>query len=135
ASPVGSRMVQEQEDMPVSAATIRNEMALLEKEGFLEHPHTSAGRIPTARGYRFYVDKLDIAETHKKQVFSEFSDAREEHYREKMADQRVFDAISILTRVTPNIAFATVPSSKRTFFLGIANVLKEPEFSKDIGFA
>ncbi len=135
ASPVGSKVIQEKEHFHISPATIRNEMALLEKEGFLEHPHTSAGRVPTARGYRFYVDELGISAAEKKKVQTEFSLARDEHYNEKLADQRVFDAISILTKITPNIAFATVPSAHQTFFLGISNILREPEFQKNTDLA
>jgi transcriptional regulator of heat shock response len=123
------------EKMPVSAATIRNEMAVLEQEGFLQHLHTSSGRVPTERGYRFYVNELTLSDRERKKAFDDFSKARSDHYRGKMADQRVFDAISILTKVTPNITFATVPSSDRTFFLGVANVLQEPEFMSDVEMA
>lgn len=58
AEPVGSRTVSKKKGVDVSAATIRNEMADLEEMGFLEQPHTSAGRIPSQKGYRFYVDHL-----------------------------------------------------------------------------
>src|ERR671917_87464 len=54
--PVGSRTVVERFNLRVSAATVRNEMALLEDGGFLYQPHTSAGRIPTDAGYRYFVD-------------------------------------------------------------------------------
>ena len=56
--PVGSRAVADLTDLGVSSATIRNEMAILEREGYISHPHTSAGRIPTDKGYRYYVDVL-----------------------------------------------------------------------------
>jgi len=58
AEPVGSRTISKREDVNFSSATIRNEMADLEEMGFLEQPHTSAGRIPSQKGYRFYVDHL-----------------------------------------------------------------------------
>lgn len=57
-SPVGSRWLAEQDDVPWGPSTVRAELARLEDAGLLEHPHTSAGRIPTDRGYRFYVDEL-----------------------------------------------------------------------------
>ncbi|MCS1350446.1 heat-inducible transcriptional repressor HrcA [Mechercharimyces sp. CAU 1602] len=63
AEPVGSRTVSKAEGIGYSAATIRNEMADLESLGFLEQPHTSAGRIPTHVGYRYYVDHLMEPET------------------------------------------------------------------------
>src|SRR3990172_2336564 len=58
ASPVGSRNITKKYDIGVSPATVRNIMSDLEDSGFINHPHTSAGRIPTDKGYRFYVDTL-----------------------------------------------------------------------------
>ena len=58
AQPVGSAHVAQATSLAVSSATIRNEMAVLEHEGYLVQPHTSAGRIPTDKGYRFFVDQL-----------------------------------------------------------------------------
>ena len=58
AEPVGSRTIARKYDLGISPATIRNEMSDLELLGYLEHPHTSAGRIPSAQAYRFYVDSL-----------------------------------------------------------------------------
>ncbi len=58
ANPVGSRNISKKYDVGLSPATIRNIMSDLEETGFLNHPHTSAGRIPTDKGYRFYVDSL-----------------------------------------------------------------------------
>lgn len=58
AEPVGSRTISKREDIGFSSATIRNDMADLEELGYLEQPHTSAGRVPSTKGYRFYVDNL-----------------------------------------------------------------------------
>ncbi|WP_244152049.1 heat-inducible transcriptional repressor HrcA [Halanaerobium congolense] len=58
ASPIGSRTLAKKYNLDVSPATIRNEMADLEDLGYLEQPHTSAGRIPSDKGYRYYVDQL-----------------------------------------------------------------------------
>lgn len=57
-SPVGSKWLAEQEDVPWGPSTVRSELARLEEAGLLEHPHTSAGRVPTDSGYRYYVDAL-----------------------------------------------------------------------------
>ena len=56
--PVGSKAISKLDNINVSAATIRNDMAALEQLGYLEQPHTSAGRIPTFAGYRLYIDEL-----------------------------------------------------------------------------
>jgi heat-inducible transcriptional repressor len=58
AQPVGSGAVSRLAELSVSSATVRNEMGLLEREGYLAQPHTSAGRIPTDKGYRFFVDTI-----------------------------------------------------------------------------
>jgi transcriptional regulator of heat shock response len=129
ASPVGSKFLKEEAGFEVSSATIRNEMAQLEKEGFLQQSHISGGRIPTALGYRFFVEELQINKDFKHQVQEEFQHASEEYFLEKKADETVHDMLSVLTKLTPNIAFSTVPSSKKTFFLGISQMLMLPEFS------
>jgi len=56
--PVGSKWISDQEDVPWGPSTVRAELAKLEETGLLEHPHTSAGRVPTDRGYRVYVDEI-----------------------------------------------------------------------------
>ncbi len=58
AQPVGSETMVRKYRLPISAATVRNEMARLEEEGYISHPHTSAGRIPSDKGYRYYVESL-----------------------------------------------------------------------------
>src|SRR6058998_1723119 len=56
--PVGSKALVDRHQLGVSPATVRNDMAALEEEGFITQPHTSAGRIPTDKGYRLFVDRL-----------------------------------------------------------------------------
>ncbi|MDP3829784.1 MAG: heat-inducible transcription repressor HrcA, partial [Ignavibacteriaceae bacterium] len=72
ASPVGSRILTKKYDMGISPATVRNIMSDLEDSGFINHPHTSAGRIPTDKGYRMYVDALmdiqKLSQTEKHQI-------------------------------------------------------------------
>ncbi|MCC5910327.1 MAG: heat-inducible transcription repressor HrcA [Clostridiaceae bacterium] len=72
AEPVGSRTLSKKYDLGVSSATIRNEMADLEELGYLTQPHTSAGRIPSDKGYRLYVDDLMelkmVADLHRKNI-------------------------------------------------------------------
>jgi len=58
ARPVGSSLVTEQSNVKVSSATVRKELGALEEEGFLHQPHTSAGRVPTDKGYRYFIDAL-----------------------------------------------------------------------------
>ena len=70
--PVGSKLIESKLDYTVSSATIRNEMADLEELGYLIQPHTSAGRVPTEKGYKLYVDTLmatsELSDTDKKMI-------------------------------------------------------------------
>lgn len=128
ASPVGSKFLKEEAQFDLSSATLRNEMAALEKEGLLVQIHTSGGRIPTSQGYRIFVNELTIPNDFRSQILQKFHDEEKRYFEEKKADQVVFDIVSILTRVTPNIVFATIPSARQTFFLGFSRMLSQPEF-------
>ena len=72
--PVGSRTISKYTDLNLSSATIRNEMADLEELGFILQPHTSAGRIPSQLGYRYYVDHLIIRDENVSEYFK-YADA------------------------------------------------------------
>ena len=75
-TPVGSHFITEEHKLDVSPATVRNILAELEDQGYLSHPHTSAGRVPTQRGYRYYVDHLmneiQLMEEEKRRIQSEY---------------------------------------------------------------
>ncbi len=130
ANPVGSKYLQEMFQFPFSPATIRSEMGSLEDEGMIVSPHTSAGRVPTEKGFRFFVAHChdDVAKV-RPRVEKQFNTQLEAYLRQKRSDERVYDAVSVLTAMTPNVAFGTVPSTERMFFLGFSNVLRQPEFS------
>jgi heat-inducible transcriptional repressor len=83
AQPVGSSVVARMPGISVSSATVRNEMAALERDGYLAQPHTSAGRVPTEAGYRFFVDRIGahsgrLGELDARRVRSFFEHARGE---------------------------------------------------------
>lgn len=130
ASPIGSRFLQETFDFPFSPATIRSEMGALEDEGMIASPHTSAGRVPTEKGFRFFVAHVrdDVAKV-RPNVEEHFASHLKKYLSQKRADEKVYDAVSILTSMTPNVAFGTIPSADRMFFLGFSNVLRQPEYS------
>jgi len=131
AKPVSSGSFVELGEFKVSSATIRNEMSQLEKEGLLMQPHTSAGRVPTVEGYREFVTQLmEVSDKEKESLFEEFKTAQKSYFLAK-AKEKVYDSVAILSRLTDNVAFATIPENKRTIFLGVANFLKQPEFIKD----
>ncbi len=104
AQPVGSAAVAAREDVSVSSATVRNEMTLLEREGYLVQPHTSAGRVPTEKGYRFFVDglatqgEIDLSEASARQVRDFFTAAHGE------LEQVLHDTSRLLTSLTRSAA-------------------------------
>jgi heat-inducible transcriptional repressor len=101
---VGSNAVAARADVAVSPATVRNEMTLLERDGYLAQPHTSAGRIPTEKGYRFFVDsipergRVDLSEASARQVREFFTAAHGE------LEQMLHDTTRLLTNLTHTTA-------------------------------
>ncbi len=108
ASPVGSRNISKKYNIGLSPATIRNIMADLEESGFLGHPHTSAGRVPTDKGYRFYVDSLmdtpKLSEAEKQIIRSRI------HAAEKEREDNVLrESSKLLSEITNLLACVTYP--------------------------
>jgi len=108
AQPVGSSHVTRAAELAVSTATVRNEMAILEREGYLVQPHTSAGRIPTDKGYRFFVDSLappgPLGPAQRELVRSFFARAHGE------LEQMLHDTSKLLSGLTDYAAVVVGPS-------------------------
>lgn len=102
-------------------------MGFLEDQGFLEQPHVSAGRIPTAKGYKAYVQEFMQPSTKEKIVRSKFQTLKDQYFKRK-DQERAYEAVTMLSHMSPNIAFATVPHKERVYYMGLANVLRQPEF-------
>jgi heat-inducible transcriptional repressor len=116
--PVGSRTLLEEAGLPVSAATIRSVMSDLEERGYLISPHTSAGRIPTALGYRLFVDSL----LHTRPLEEEaISIMRAELHPDKSSTELVQSASSLLSTITAQAGVVTVPRQE-------AQQLRQVEF-------
>jgi transcriptional regulator of heat shock response len=127
ALPVGSKKLLECGNFAVSSATIRTEMGVLEDEGYLEQPHISAGRIPTARGYRAFVKEFMEPTAAERKVRQKFEGLREQYFQRK--DQEyAYEAVALLANMIPNVAFATVPHKPGVYFMGLANALRQPDF-------
>lgn len=129
-NPVGSKYLCEFYDFDVSSATIRNEMAILEREGYIVQPHTSAGRVPTNRAYRMLVDQLKQEQSLTRRVQQDMEAVKKQYFL-RQTKEKLYDIVAILAGVTRAISFATVPESDRVFYLGIGNILRKPEFTAD----
>ncbi len=114
AEPVGSRTLARKYDLGVSPATIRNEMADLEMLGYLEHIHTSSGRIPSSKGYRFYVDGL----IPPKPVSDEEKVLIDRWYktRVKRIEEVFQETARLISRMTRNVSFVLAPQISRAAF-------------------
>lgn len=129
ALPVGSQHIFSSGKFHISGATVRNEMRLLGEEGYLMQPHVSAGRIPTAKGYRMYINSLEPTR-YVKEVEAKFTTLREQYF-ERKDQERVYEAVALLSHMMPNIAFATVPHKHRLYYLGLAETLRQPDFMEN----
>lgn len=123
ASPVGSSLLSKV--FSVSSATIRSEMAALERDGYIEQPHTSAGRVPTDKGYRFYVNNLATADEKPSERRAERAlTARVQHGG--LPEQTIRNAVDTLVELTHNLGLATI--GNQLYMSGLSNLFGQPEF-------
>jgi heat-inducible transcriptional repressor len=123
ASPVGSKLLAQV--FNVSSATIRAEMAELERGGFITQPHTSAGRIPTDKGYRFYVNNLGTSEEQLPARRAEKALAMRVQGA-GMPEQTIKSAVDTLVELTHNLGLATIGG--QLYMSGLSNLFGQPEF-------
>ena len=125
ASPVGSTLLAKL--FNVSSATVRAEMAELERLGFIMQPHTSAGRVPTDKGYRFYVN--DLTEANNKPSIPERRSERALASRVQHAgapERMIRNAVDTLVELTHNLGLATI--GNQLYMSGLSNLFGQPEF-------
>ena len=123
ASPVGSSLLAKL--FGVSSATIRAEMAELERLGFISQPHTSAGRVPTDKGYRFYVNNLAMVKESDAERRSERAlTARVQHAG--LPERTIRNAVDTLVELTHNLGLATI--GNQLYMSGLSNLFGQPEF-------
>ena len=109
--PVGSKALAERHRLGVSPATVRNDMAALEEEGYITHPHTSAGRIPTDKGYRLFVDRLSTVKplsAAERRAIQSFLEGAVD------LDDVVRRSVRLLAQLTRQVAVVQYPSLQRS---------------------
>jgi len=128
ASPVGSMLLAKL--FNVSSATIRAEMAELERHGFITQPHTSAGRVPTDKGYRYYVNNL--SENGSGNVIERRGEkALAQRVQNAGAPERMIrNAVDTLVELTHNLGLATI--GNQLYMSGLSNLFGQPEFINGI---
>jgi transcriptional regulator of heat shock response len=126
--PVSSKALVKSSSFSLSSATLRGEMNKLEKAGYLMHLHTSGGRVPTAKAYRFYVDNLMsgpgiyVPEATKKKIHKAINDAGNDP---EELNKVVADIVSVLT---DNIVVTNVKDSDNFYKTGLSSLFEMPEF-------
>jgi transcriptional regulator of heat shock response len=130
AEPVGSSNLLKRFRLGVSPATIRNEMAALEEKGYIKQPHTSAGRIPSDKGYRYYVDHLMKV----KSLSQKDEETIQNIYKKRMADleslvHETLETVSSLTHYATIMRVSKGGREERVYHRGISNIATLPEFS------
>jgi heat-inducible transcriptional repressor len=124
AQPVGSQTIAHTRDLGVSAATVRNEMSALEREGYIAQPHTSAGRIPTDKGYRFYVDRFtgegSLPAPQRREVADFFTSAA------RVMDDLLHDTSLLLARLTSHAAVIVGPQPDVAVVCSVTLVRLQP---------
>ena len=135
--PVSSQLIEEKFHFGISPATIRIEMQKLTDGGYLYQPHTSAGRIPTDKGYRFFVDKFF------EEGFSDFSDFGQKFFGEiERVEGEMKDSFKFIQQITKRIAeissalaVSYLAKEKFIFKEGFAQISQEPEFKNSYYFS
>ncbi len=114
-------------EFEVSSATIRNTLAELEADGYLTHPYTSGGRIPTEKGYRYYVDllvnQMELIDEEKGQVIGEY---KKELRRLDDLLEKTSEVVSVITRYASIVSF--LEWENRYCYNGLSWILEQPEF-------
>lgn len=114
-------------DFSLSSATIRNIFAELEEDGFLTHPYTSAGRVPTDKGYRYYVDfllsQMGLLEEEKQHIVNEY---KQEIKRLEDVLEKTSEVVSVVTHYASMVSF--LEWQDKIFYKGISFILEQPEF-------
>ena len=124
ASPVGSSLLAKV--FSVSSATIRSEMAVLERQGLITQPHTSAGRIPTDKGYRYYVNHLSTQQPESAAERRAEKALATRVVHGGVSDQIIKNAVDTLVDLTHNLGIATI--GDQLYMSGLSNLFGQPEF-------
>ena len=122
-TPVGSGVLVEKYNLNISPATVRNVMAALEDENYITQPHTSAGRIPTEKAYRYYLSKIGDKKLHQQETDSinnAIKGQAEPDYKE---------TAKLLSQMSGNAVFWAF-HRHNVYYTGLSNLLQQPEFSQ-----
>src|SRR3989338_10394438 len=135
AFPVASSRIVDKFKFPYSSATVRNELLALDEAGFLEQPHTSAGRIPTEKGYRFYIEEYfdgdELLEKNERVILSEIFSARggSAYGRQQNTEEEFLKLLArTVSEISRSFTVAGLYENDMFYKTGISEAFDEPEF-------
>lgn len=120
--PVGSQALVDNYDLDVSSATVRNEMAELERLGLIVQPHTSAGRVPTEAAYKWYISKLSepkVGARAAKTLANRLPESGDTDFKQSAKNLAALSGLAVFW----------APERHNVYYTGIANLMNQPEFS------
>lgn len=124
--PIGSKVLVEQAGLDCSSATVRNDLAALEQDGYLTHPHTSAGRVPTEKGWRMYLEQFLKEVPVPKKSQDALGKAKAEGTDDNHSLKQVAKTLAELSQQTAIIGFG--PDD--TYYTGLSHLFNKPEFAE-----
>lgn len=126
AEPIGSKFLVSDAGLDWSEATVRNELRALEEEGYLSHPHTSAGRVPTEKGYRYFVDHLDVEKAKLSKKDLTVLEAIDLKTEKEIGLKNLAKALAEVSGETIIVAF----TPDKLYYTGLSNLFHKPEFAE-----
>lgn len=124
--PIGSKYLLEKSHLDCSPATVRNDMADLEQEGYLTHPHTSAGRVPTEKGWKLYLERFLQEQDVPKAAQQALQKASDDSDDRQQAIKHVAKTLAEASKQTAIVSFG--PDD--TYYTGLFNLFSQPEFQE-----
>lgn len=121
--PIGSSMLVKKHHLSISPATVRNDFALLEENGFIVQPHTSAGRIPTVKGYQYFVRYLLEEQAVAKREAAQLQSLKRQHDHRRIAQE--------IAHISGH-STAIIESDGRYYISGLSHLFNKPEFADEL---
>lgn len=128
AQPIGSQVITQHCKLSVSSATVRNDMAALEQEGFLTQPHTSAGRLPTERAWKFYLDQVVTSASAPDALRKRFKEFLDNHKGDDLNTVLKLMAQQLAEWARETVVVAFTPHD--LYYTGLSQLFQQPEFEE-----
>lgn len=129
--PVGSKSMALAHNFGIGPAMIRQEMGYLEKEGYIEQPHVSAGRVPTDKAYKMYISELDLKNSDKDLSHRDQRDIKESIKKYEHDTRKLLEELSrVVSHLSGDLSVSGIPETHVHYAYGFSHLAREPEFNE-----